>query len=146
MMLSVSLLDNTYAYKKWRSSVGFKYMMLWRLCVVVCFISCGQAANAQMSRSAFSSAQEAARLMGRMAAALEACRVITTRIKTRVIQKAESCNASSEQIDRLQTTMDDEQSNSKLSQCSYGSQAAAEKVLTATISKLDENIQEGNCD
>jgi hypothetical protein len=116
---------------------------LW---VAACVLLCAQPAMAEMSRSAFSGAQEAARLMGRMAAALEGCQVVSSRITTRVTQKAESCHASSQQIDRLQSLIDDEISKGSSSQCTYGSQAAAERVLTETIRKLDANIKEGNCD
>ena len=116
------------------------------LVATACVLLCVQPAAADMSRSGFSAAQEAARLMGRLAAALEACQVVSSRITTRVTKKAESCNASDQQIDRLQSLIGDEISKGSSSQCNFGSQAAAERALSDTIRKLDANIEEGNCD
>ena len=105
-----------------------------------------QAVVAEMSKSGMSAARESARHVGRMAAAIEACGVIGDRLKTRIVKKAEGCKASSDQIERLEAIMDEEQGKFGEAACGYGGQSEAEKVLDETVSKLDDNIDEGNCD
>jgi hypothetical protein len=100
-----------------------------------------------MSESSFSGAEEGARLAGRHTGGLEVCGIITSRVTSRVIQKAEMCGASPAQMARLRSLIEQERSFAKRdSSCGFTTPQLAEAASNKIVEQLDENIREGKCD
>jgi hypothetical protein len=117
-----------------------------RTFVTAGFLVAATPAFAQMSEAQFTSAQAAARQTGKLAGALEACEVITDRLTSRLVQKAELCRASPAQMARIRTLVEQERATAKRHPCSFPSPQAANKTLDDLVAKLEENLKDGNCD
>jgi hypothetical protein len=109
-------------------------------------VAAAPTAFGQLSESQFTKAQETARRTGKLAGALEACEVISDRLTSRLVQKAELCRASPAQMARIRTLVEQERSTAKKHACAFPSPQAANKTLDELVAKLEDNLRDGNCD